>query len=101
MHPWTRNFRCIFVSAVIAGILGSGATPASPEASADKSRGWWPQAYSVQRDDGAGTLTVSTPFYAFQHDLKRGGVLTKVVLAHGWSSNLILKPVGRLSTDRK
>jgi len=41
----------------------------------------------------AGTLTVSTPYYLFQHNLKNGGVLTKVILTQGRNSNLLLRPV--------
>ena len=32
----------------------------------------WPQAYAVQRDDAAGILTLRTPYYIVEQDLKQG-----------------------------
>jgi len=62
-------------------------------APADEPRGWQPQAYEVKRDDTAGTLTLSTPFYTFRHDLKKGGALDLVRCTHGKAENLLLRPV--------
>jgi len=55
--------------------------------------GSWPGEYTVERQDAAGTLTLSTPYYSFRHDLKRGGEISLVAYAHGRSANLIVKPV--------
>ena len=52
----------------------------------------WPQAYSVQRNRASGVLTLSTPYYTVRHDLKKGGVLSTIQLAHGSVSNLLLQP---------
>ena len=41
----------------------------------------WPQAYSVQRNQAAGLLTLSTPYYTVQHDMKRGGAISSIRLA--------------------
>jgi len=56
-------------------------------------KSWWPQDYSVHKDDAAGKLILSTPYYTIQHDLKRGGVIEKICLTHGKEPNLILKPI--------
>lgn len=56
-------------------------------------RGWTPQPYSVQRDEANGTLTFSTRYYTVQHDLKRGGAISKICYAHGKSGNLLLRPI--------
>ncbi len=52
----------------------------------------WPQAYSVERDRAAGLLTLSTPYYTVQHDLKRGGAISGIRLTHGRASNLLVAP---------
>ena len=52
----------------------------------------WPQAYSVQRNKAAGLLTLSTPYYTVQHDLKQGGALSSIRLTHGKASNLLVLP---------
>lgn len=57
-------------------------------------RGWVPQSYSIQRDETNGTLTLSTRYYTFQHDLKHGGAISIIHLTHGRSASLILQPMG-------
>jgi hypothetical protein len=52
----------------------------------------WPQAYDVQRDKEAGLLTLTTPYYTVQHDLKRGGVIATIRLTHGRAQNLLVAP---------
>jgi hypothetical protein len=66
--------------------------PGLPQ-SGQKLRGWWPQEYSVERDDAGGILLLSTPYYTIQHDLKRGGVITRISLTHGKAANLLVKPI--------
>jgi len=56
-------------------------------------KSWWPQDYTVRRDDAAGKLILSTPYYTIQHDLKRGGAIEKINLTHGKAPNLILQPL--------
>ncbi len=53
----------------------------------------WPQAYSVTMDKPGGTLTLETPYYAIEHDLKRGGVIQRITLFHGRATNLLVRPV--------
>jgi hypothetical protein len=55
--------------------------------------GTWPGEYTVDRQDAAGTLTLSTPFYTFRHDLKHGAEISLVALTHGAAPNLLVKPV--------
>jgi len=56
-------------------------------------KSWWPQEYLVRRDDAAGKLILSTPYYTIQHDLKKGGAIEKISLTHGKAPNLILRPL--------
>src|SRR5512143_1121090 len=63
------------------------------DAQGGKTRGWWPQSYSVQRDDAAGKLVLSTPYYTIEHDLKQGGALSKIALTHGRAKNLLVRPI--------
>jgi hypothetical protein len=67
----------------------------------------WPQAYSVQRDKAAGLLTLSTPYYSVEHDLKKGGAVSCIRLTYGRITNLLVRPfetrvrdaAGRLYSD--
>lgn len=61
----------------------------------------WPQPYSVQRDDASGVLTLRTPFYVIEHDLKRGGAISRIALTHGKSPNLLLQPIETRIQDEK
>jgi hypothetical protein len=53
----------------------------------------WPQPYTVTRDDALGTLTLRTPYYVVDQDLKRGGTITRISLQHGKVANLLAGPV--------
>lgn len=55
--------------------------------------GCWPQEYSVQRDDVSGTFTLSTPYYAVQHNLKKGGAIAKIKYTYGMVDNLLIQPI--------
>lgn len=57
------------------------------------SRGWWPQSYTVERNDARGQLTLSTPYYTIQHDLRRGGAISVIRLTHGRAENLLVRPI--------
>ncbi len=41
----------------------------------------------------SGTLTLSTPYYAIQHNLKKGGAIAKIKYTHGKVDNLLVQPV--------
>ena len=70
----------------------SSAASGAPSASLPK--GTWPQEYSATRDDGAGRLVLSTPYYSVTHDLKRGGTIAEIRYTHGFASNLLIEPIG-------
>ena len=71
--------------------LLAAASPASPPA--QKVPRTWPQAYSVQRDEASGILTLRTPYYTVEQDLKKGGAITRITLTHGKAANLLVRPV--------
>lgn len=53
----------------------------------------WPQPYKVENDKRAGLLTLSTPYYQVQHDLKHGGAICNIRLTHGTATNLLAVPL--------
>jgi hypothetical protein len=67
------------------------ASPAGPPA--QKVPRTWPQAYSVQRDEASGILTLGTPYYTLEQDLKKGGAITRITLTHGKAANLLVRPM--------
>ena len=69
------------------------AMPLPAQTSKGETRGWSPQAYSVTRDDAAGKLVLSTPYYTMEQDLKRGGILERISLTHGRATNLLVTPM--------
>jgi hypothetical protein len=78
-------------SSILAGMLLLGV--ALPVGAETKPSSTWPQAYSVKRDQVVGTLTLNTPFYAVEHDLKKGGAINRIGLAHGKAANLLVRPI--------
>ena len=72
----------------LASAPGSMAAGLEPKPSST-----WPQAYTVARDDASGILALATPYYTVEHDLKKGGVITRIVLKHGKAANLLVHPV--------
>jgi hypothetical protein len=84
-------------SSMLAGMLLLGcALPAGAEA---QSNSTWPQAYAVKRDKAAGILTLKTPFYAIEHDLNQGGVISRITLKHGKATNLLVRPMATRVRD--
>ena len=75
----------------VATLLATAAPAADPPAS--KPARTWPQAYSVQRDDAAGVLTLRTPYYVVEQDLRRGGAIARIALTHGKAVNLLVRPL--------
>jgi len=55
--------------------------------------GCWPQEYSVKRDDTSGIIVLSTPYYTVEHNVKRGGAITKIKYIHGKAANLLVQPI--------
>lgn len=52
----------------------------------------WAQPYTIQQDKAAGVLTLSTPYYSVQHDLRHGGEISNIRLTYGAASNLLASP---------
>ncbi|HNS05491.1 MAG TPA: hypothetical protein PKH53_05740, partial [Candidatus Saccharicenans sp.] len=48
-----------------------------------KTTSTWPQSYSVRQDKARGLLILSTPYYTIEHDLKRGGTISRLTLRNG------------------
>jgi hypothetical protein len=72
------------ISILIAATLAAGEEPHSS----------WPRDYTVARDDAAGRLVISTPYYEVVHDLKSGGAISAVRYRHGRAENLLVRPIG-------
>lgn len=53
----------------------------------------WPQKYSVRRDDAAGILSLGTPYYTIDHDLRKGGTIFRISLRYGKAANLLVHPI--------
>jgi len=68
-----------------AGVSAGPPGPALPSTT--------PQPYTVQRNDSAGALTLQTPYYTIEHDLKRGGVISRIQLTRGKAPNLLINPL--------
>lgn len=81
----------------LAGLIAVGvaasALALAASGSVEKPGCTWPQKYAVMRDAAAGTLRLETPFYAFEHDLKRGGVISRIRLRHGRAASLLVSPL--------
>jgi hypothetical protein len=92
-----KRYKAVMTFLLACFILALTAWPSPGLAqTAAKMRGWWPQDYNVQRDDAAGLLVLSTPYYRIEHDLKKGGALTRISLTHGKAPNLLVRPIETL-----
>ncbi len=58
-----------------------------------KLRSTWPQAYAVERNEASGILTLRTPYYTVEQNLKKGGAVTRIALTHGKAANLLVAPI--------
>ena len=76
------------LAALLASALGSMAAQSGP-----KPASTWPQTYSVHRDEAAGILALHTDFYTVEHDLKKGGAISRITLEHGKAANLLVRPI--------
>jgi len=99
----TRAIGLCFVT-VLVSAAGALADPGAPQIPRT-----WPQAYSVERNESSGILSLRNPFYVVEQDLNKGGVIARIALTHGRSANLLVQPVetrvrddrGALLTDLK
>ncbi len=83
-----RTFRTALARFSALCCSGLSLTAASPGLEST-----WPREYSVRRDDAAGVLSLSTPYYEVQHDLRRGGAIRVIRLTHGQATNLLVEPI--------
>lgn len=74
-------------------ILFLATLPATTALSAQKLNSTWPQPYTVRQDPVAGVLALSTPYYTIEHNLKKGGAITRIQLTHGRAQNLLITPM--------
>lgn len=91
----TRAIGLCFVT-VLALAAGALADPGAARISRT-----WPQAYSLERNESSGILSLRTPFYVVEQDLNKGGVIARIALTHGKAANLLVQPVQtRVRDDR-
>lgn len=90
----TRTITCCILTLLVASGGVCAAEPQMPSRT-------WPQAYAVERDEAAGRLTLRTPYYVIEHDLKQGGAIVRIGLEHGRAANLLARPIEtRVLDDR-
>ena len=70
--------------------LGPAALAGQPDSKPART---WPQAYSVQSVEKTGSLVLCTPYYTVEHDMKKGGAITRIALTHGKAANLLVRPI--------
>jgi hypothetical protein len=81
------------IAVVAAGVASTAGEPGP------KARSTWPQPYTVERNEAAGILSLSTPYYTIEHDLRRGGAISRVSLTHGRAANLLVRPLATRVRD--
>jgi len=59
--------------------------------SQDEPGSYWPGEYAVNRNGK--TITLSTDYYTIEHNLKKGGAISRITLTHGKAGNLLAEPV--------
>jgi hypothetical protein len=89
-----RNFvSSIFVLIVYFAELGTAQVSRAVAQPEKNLPGCWPQEYTVGRDDMSGVVTLSTPYWTIQHNLKKGGAITKIKYTYGKADNLLVEPI--------
>jgi hypothetical protein len=90
MLPHAQELRRTTVGLILALAVLPSILLSAPQA---RTKGHWPQSTAVKRDDAAGTLTLSTLYYAVTHDLKKGGAIVKISYTNGRAANLLVQPI--------
>ncbi len=89
-----RNFvSSVFVLIVCFAELGTAQVSRAVAQPEKNLPGCWPQEYTVERDDMSGVVTLSTPYWTIQHNLKKGGAITKIKYTYGKADNLLIEPI--------
>jgi hypothetical protein len=83
---------CLFLAAE----LEARAAPTKPT-----SNSAWPQGYTVQREETSGRLILRTPYYLIEHDLRKGGALSRITLQYGRTTNLLVMPIEAYLRDEQ
>jgi hypothetical protein len=76
--------------------MGSAEAEQSSDPSTNGSQplyAWWPQPYTIVRDEAQDKLILSTRYYTVEHDLKKGGAISKIGYTFGKAENLLLRPL--------
>ncbi|MBM4089592.1 MAG: hypothetical protein FJ276_09205 [Planctomycetes bacterium] len=76
---------CVALLAWMPALFGADAVP--------RRSSTWPREYTIQRDESAGILALGTPYYRVEHDLKKGGAISRISLVNGRAANLLVRPV--------
>lgn len=76
----------LFAMGLVGLALNASEKPSPPAST-------WPRPYSVERDATAGVLSLRTPYYCVEHNLRNGGVISRITLSHGKSGNLLAQPI--------
>jgi hypothetical protein len=101
VHLWLYQYVLTAQAAVFFCVVFSAMPAVIAAQSGPKSSSAWPQPYSVQRDDAVGMLTLRTPYYVFEHDLRKGGEISRIALQHGKATNLLATPLAIQVRDDK
>lgn len=84
--------RTRLVSLFLAPLMLS-ALAAAAEDPGTNLRSTTPRQYTVERNDDAGILALSTPFYTIEHNLRHGGAISRITLRFGKAANLLVRPI--------
>jgi Domain of unknown function (DUF6259) len=88
-YPRSRvGITVLWAALLLAANTKATSAPAEPKAGST-----WPQGYSVQRDEAAGVLSLRTPWYTVEQDLRRGGAISRITLQYGKAKNLLVQPI--------
>jgi hypothetical protein len=81
---------------ILLGLGSLGANAAAPDRPLPSA---WPQAYSVRQEKSSGRLTLTNEYYRVEHDLNRGGAVSRIQLRYGRAENLLVEPLETLVRD--
>jgi len=89
-RPGAVGVQRIGLGFCVLGLLAAGVLAAEGTAQPPRT---WPQPYVVQRDETSGVLSLRTPYYTVEQDLRKGGVVSRIALVHGKAANLLVRPM--------
>ncbi len=97
---WSRCLSARFLSLLLIGLglQQHRAGVSVPERLLPSS---WPEAYTVKQERSSGRLILTNAFYRVDHDLKRGGAVSRVQLRYGRAESLLVQPLEALLRDEE